>query len=338
MLTVDDVDPHRGATAMTRARQTALFLVIALGGSYLIGWYWVTHPRHGWITQFLMWTPAVAALVLQAIRREPPRALGFRIDGAGPWIAAVLYPFAMISACLALAYLLQAVIGGDIIHYQGEVMSAEIFGVEASGVRLLPLRFALVLYVMLPWLALAVAYRLELPEKLGPGRHVGRAALWAGLWWLSPGPWWLPNGSLGEELGWRGWLVRVWRDRPVTALALTATAWPAFHLPVILVVPQLQSFVPALSFLLSIAAAAAAFQALYLWSGSIWPPAIAHLTWNAWNPFFLGNQYGGGPSMFGGEIWLINGEGVLGMVVNGAVTLVLVTRWRARQRRLERGR
>lgn len=38
---------------MTRAQQTALFLVLALGGAYAIGWYWVTHPQHGWITQFL---------------------------------------------------------------------------------------------------------------------------------------------------------------------------------------------------------------------------------------------------------------------------------------------
>jgi membrane protease YdiL (CAAX protease family) len=86
--------------------------------------------------------------------------------------------------------------------------------------------------------------------------------------------------------------------------------------------------IPALWFLLSGAAAAAAFQALYLWSGSIWPPALAHLTWNAWNPLLLGNQYGASPSIFGGKIWLINGEGLLGMLVNGGVTLFFVLRWR----------
>jgi membrane protease YdiL (CAAX protease family) len=317
---------------MTRAKQTALFLVLALGLGYAVGWYWVTHPKQGWITQFMMWCPAVAALVLQAIRREPPRALGFRFEGAGVWIAAFLYPVALVGACVALAYLLQAVIGGDIIHFQPEVMPGKRFGSDESGLRLVPAILKLVLLILLPWLALAVAYRLELPEKLGRGRHLARAALWGGLFWIGPGPWWLPNGSLGEELGWRGWLVRVWRDRPLTALALTATAWPAFHLPVILMMPPLQSFVPAVSFLLSIAAAAAAFQALYLWSGSIWPPAIAHLCWNVWNPFFLGNQYGGGPSIFGGEIWLINGEGVLGMVVNGAITVFFIARWRRQQR------
>jgi membrane protease YdiL (CAAX protease family) len=318
---------------MTRGRQTALFLALALGGGWAVGAYWVTHKEAWWVSQFLMWTPGVAALVLQAIRREPPRALGFRFQHGGAWVAAVLYPFALIASCLALAYAIQAFTASDIIHFQPEQVKEKIFGLERSGLDLVPIRFGFVLLLLVPWLALAVAYRLELPERLGPGRHIGRAALWAGLFWLSPGPWWLPNGSLGEELGWRGWLVRVWRDRPLTALALTATAWPAFHIPVIVLVPELHGFVPAVTFLLSIAAAAAAFQALYLWSGSIWPPAIAHITWNAWNPFFLGSQYGGGPSMFGGEIWLINGEGVLGMIVNGLVTLVLISRWRLRERR-----
>jgi membrane protease YdiL (CAAX protease family) len=182
-----------------------------------------------------------------------------------------------------------------------------------------------------PWLLLALAYRFELPEKLGAGRHLARAALWGGVFWLYPGPWWLPPGCIGEELGWRGWLVRTWRDRPLTALALSAAAWASFHLPVVALEPPLHSLVPALAFLLSVASAAAAFGALYLWSGSVWPPVIAHFTWNFWNPFFLGNQYGGGHAIFGGQLWLINGEGLLGMLVNGAVTFALVRSWRTQR-------
>jgi len=320
------------SASFTRAKQTALFVVIALGGSYAIGALWVAHPDKGWLSQYLMWTPGIAALVLQLVRREPPRALGFRFTGAAPWVAALLFPLAVIAACVALGYAIRAITGSDVIHFQPDTVRHEFLGIEAQGMALVPLMAAVIVLVLVPWLVVALAYRFELPEKLGRGRHVARAALWAGVFWFYPGAWWAPPGSIGEELGWRGWLVRVWRDRPLTALALTATVWPAFHLPVIALVPQLHSFVPALSFLLSIAAAAGVFQALYLWSGSIWPPVIAHFTWNAWNPFFLGNQYGGGASIFGGEIWLINGEGVLGMVVNGAITVALVVRWRRRQR------
>ncbi len=317
---------------MTRTRQTALFLAIALGGSAAIGSLWVARPEWWWLSQFLMWSPGIAALVLQAVRREPPRALGFAFTGAGPWVAAFVYPFAVIACCVGLAYAIQATSGLAIIHFQPETIELEVFGVHTAGLQAVPLRLARQLLLMvLPWLVLALAYRHQLPERLGPGRHAARGLLWAGVWWCNPGPWWLPPGNIGEELGWRGWLVRVWRDRPITALGLTASAWAAFHTPVIVLVPALHSVVPAASFLLSIAAAAAAFQAFYLWSGSVWPPIIAHTTWNFWNPFFLGNQYGGGgPSVFGGEQWLINGEGTLGMIVNLAVTAVLVMRWRSR--------
>jgi membrane protease YdiL (CAAX protease family) len=318
---------------MTRARQTALFLAIALGGSYAIGALWVARPEWRWLSQFLMWTPGLAAIVLQSVRREPPRALGFHFTGAGPWVVAFLYPFGVIAACVVLGFAIQSVTGGDVIHFQPESVQFEVFGVDASGMTLVPLFVARALVIMAPWLVLALAYRHELPEKLGAGRHAARAALWAGVFWFNPGPWWMPPGVIGEELGWRGWLVRVWRDSPITALALSASAWALFHLPIIALQPPLQSFVPALSFLLSIAAAAAAFQALYLWSGSVWPPVIAHLSWNLWNPFFLGSQYGPSPSIFGGELWLINGEGVLGMLVNGAITVALILRWRRRERR-----
>ena len=320
--------PTTGMIGMDRTRQTALFLAIALGGSYLIGGLWIATQK-GWLSQYLMWTPGVAALVLQAIRREPPRALGFRFTGAGPWLAAFLYPFGVIAACVGLAYAIRLVTGRDVIHIRPDAVRTQIFGIDASGVAQIPLRLLRQVLRMLPWLALALAYRYELPEKLGRGRHVARAALWGGVFWFNTGFWWLPPGTIGEELGWRGWLVRVWRDRPLTALALGAAAWAAFHLPVVVLMPPLHAFVPALAFLASIAAAAAAFQALYLWSGSIWPPVVAHFSWNFWNPFFLGNQYGSSPSFFGGEIWLINGEGLLGMLVNGAITLVLVLRWRA---------
>ena len=315
---------------MTRARQTGLFLAIALGGSMAIGSLWVARPAWWWLSQFLMWTPGIAALVLQAIRREPPRALGFAFTGAGPWVGALVYPFGVIACCVGLAYAIGAISGAPIIWFQPETIELKVWGVQTEGLATVPVRLAFQLVLMVPWLVLALAYRYQLPERLGRGRHAARGLLWAAVWWFNPGPWWLPPGSIGEELGWRGWLVRVWRDRPIAALALSASAWATFHTPVIVLQPELHSVVAAGSFLLSIAAAAAAFQALYLWSGSVWPPVIAHTTWNMWNPFFLGNQYGGGPSVFGGELWLINGEGALGMIVNLVVTALLVMRWRSR--------
>ncbi len=316
---------------MTRPRQTAVFLAIALGGSYAIGIVWVRHPSWGWLSQFLMWTPGIAGLLVQGLRREPPRTMGFAIGRPLPWLVAFVFPFCVIATCVVLAYALRAITGADIIHFQPEVVTRMLFGTKATGLDLVPVLLTRNLMLIAPWLVLALAYQYKLPERLGAGRHAVRAALWAGVFWFNPGPWWLPPGSIGEELGWRGWLVRTWRDRPVTGLALSACAWAAFHVPVIVLQEPLHSVIPAAAFLFSIAAAAAAFQALYLVSGSVWPPAIAHFTWNTWNPLLLGSQYGGGPSIFSGEIWLINGEGVLGMVVNATITIALIRYWLRRR-------
>ncbi len=46
------------------------------------------------------------------------------------------------------------------------------------------------------------------------------------------------------------------------------------------------------------------------------------------------HQYGGGPTIFGGGLWLINGERVLGMVVNATITVVLVRHWLRRSAQL----
>src|SRR5437870_4292282 len=103
---------------MTRPQQTALFLAGALGGSYTIGAIWIAHPDWGWLSQYLMWSPGAAGLVLQALHRQPPRMMGFRFTGVGPWLAAFLYPPIVIAACIALGYAIRAVTGADVIHFQ----------------------------------------------------------------------------------------------------------------------------------------------------------------------------------------------------------------------------
>ena len=72
-----------------------------------------------------------------------------------------------------------------------------------------------------------------------------------------------------------------------------------------------------------------AYAALYLASRSVWPCVVLHFTWNVWNPFFLGDVYGGQPGLFGGAVWAFNGEGLFGLLINGTVTLLLVRRFRA---------
>ena len=93
-----------GQSSAPRAKQTALFLAFALGGAYAVGALWIARPQWGWLSQYLMWTPGLAGLAVQLLRRQPPRTMGFRFTGAGPWLAAFLYPFAVIAACVAPAF------------------------------------------------------------------------------------------------------------------------------------------------------------------------------------------------------------------------------------------
>ena len=51
------------------------------------------------------------------------------------------------------------------------------------------------------------------------------------------------------------------------------------------------------------------------------PPVLLHLTWNILNPWVLGNVYTNAEGFVAGQVILISGEGLLGLVV-GLVTLV----------------
>lgn len=328
------------APILNRALETALFIVLTLSISWLIGWQWVRHPEQGFLTQWLMCTPGIVGVVLSyVIRREPPRAVGLAFTGAWPWIVALLYPFAMAAAAIALAYAIRVITGdSSFIYFQPEA-------VKTGGWLGLPLRpgLALVwvrmlrnLWMLAPWLLVAFIYRVGaverlaalLPSPLRPLHHLLRLAMLL-LVMLCYGSLTVPPGAIGEEVGWRGTLVRHFADRPLLAVAITAPLWAAFHLPVVFAVAQAGNLAQNVVFLGSIAAAATPFAALYLWSRSLWPCVVLHYTWNVWNPFLLGDVYGGGAGLFGGRCWIFNGEGLFGMLFSGALTVWLVRRWQS---------
>ena len=94
--------------------------------------------------------------------------------------------------------------------------------------------------------------------------------------------------SLGEELGWRGYLLprllAVGRNR---ALLVTGLIWAAWHLPLIFLTPLYHAdgnrwlVVPL--FVATIVAGSFFFGYLRLWTDSTWPAALAHSAHNgAW--------------------------------------------------------
>ena len=92
--------------------------------------------------------------------------------------------------------------------------------------------------------------------------------------------------SLGEELGWRGYLLpqllSMGRRR---ALVLVGLVWVAWHMPLIFLTPLYHAsgsrLVVVPLFVGTIVAASFFFGYLKVWTGSVWPASLAHTAHNA---------------------------------------------------------
>jgi len=102
--------------------------------------------------------------------------------------------------------------------------------------------------------------------------------------------------SLGEELGWRGYLLpqllSVGRTR---ALVLVGLIWAAWHMPLIFLTPLYHAggnrLIVLPLFVGTIVAGTFFFGYLRIWTGSVWPASIAHTahntTWGTLGAFTL---------------------------------------------------
>jgi hypothetical protein len=325
---------------MSTRKETLWFIALALLLSWGVGAWWLQDERRYLLIRLLMCVPGLVAIgCAWAFRREMPRAAGFEWTGWRPWVAAMAYPWIMVLFCLGLAYGWRLLSGQPtfIVMRPLEAFSFRLSGTLAfRGAAALAAAAALWVAFLLPWLLVAAAYRARWPDRL-------KAALppaWAWLHHAFRGALFVPTflthgvfpGELGEEMGWRGHLVRRWADRPLVAAAITIPMWASFHLPVVF--SSAQKGHPVLNgvFLLSIGAAAVPFAAFYLWSRSVWPCAVLHFSWNLWNPILLGNVYTGRPGLFAGQVRIFNGEALFGLIFNLILALALFAVWRRKAR------
>lgn len=329
-------------------RETIYFVVITLALAYaLAAVFHFTGERYGIIIHALMCVPGLLALLFMwTFRREPPRAAGVEFTGWKPWIAALFFPVGFEIVALALAYGVRGVTGRtDFIFFQPENVRTAFLGWEFQGIDALPVIAGRLLFALLLWLLIALAYRWHLPEQVRnilPAtlkwlHHAFRVLLWLPVFFIPyifQGRTFDLPGELGEEIGWRGYLVRRWMARPLIAAAITMPVWALFHLPVSFFDAQRGHYFQNITFLLSLAIFAAIFQAFYLWSRSIWACAVLHLSWNTWNDVVLGDVYSWEPGLFGGQFWIFNGEGLFGLLINGAIAFWLLRRW-AKQSKIQ---
>ena len=311
-------------------RETAAFIALTLVVTYLLGAAFIwTGARHRLIIHLIMWTPGLIALALMwGLRREPPRTVGFAFTGWRPWIAGTLYPVAIVATSVGLAYFVRMLSGrADFIVFDPANLVTPLLGRLLQGLSGAAAILGELLLTLLLWVLIALASRRGLTERQP---RLQRLLLWLPVFFvpflLTRGYPDLP-GELGEEIGWRGYLVRRYRARPLTAAAITMPVWALFHLPVVFFPAQQGHYLQNAAFLASIAVQAVPIQALYLWSGSVWPCAAFHLTWNTWNELVLGDVYGWAPGLFSGQFWVFNGEGPFGLLLNGVAALWLLLRW-----------
>jgi uncharacterized protein len=92
--------------------------------------------------------------------------------------------------------------------------------------------------------------------------------------------------SLGEELGWRGYLLPQLLSMGRTpAIVLVGLVWAAWHMPLIFLTPLYHAsgnrLIVVLLFVGTIVAGSFFFGYLRLWTGSVWPASLAHTAHNA---------------------------------------------------------
>lgn len=83
--------------------------------------------------------------------------------------------------------------------------------------------------------------------------------------------------AIGEEFGWRGWLVSQLETRPFWQLAsFSSLVWVVWHLPALPLIVGDGGWEPGAAYLLAIASWAPFMVVLRLWSGSVWPAVVIH--------------------------------------------------------------
>jgi membrane protease YdiL (CAAX protease family) len=255
----DDARPAPGDL-----RHVVVFTGLAIALAWLVALpLWtgdgLASPWFPLVAVAVMTTPAVAALVVVLLLerpRHPARVLGLwpltpvrRLLGYGA--LALVVPIALVLAALPVGALL-GVYPADFTGFSGfrAVLDQQL---RAAGVEELPLPIGTLVAVQLATIPLGALINL------------------------------LP--ALGEELGWRGWLLPKFLPLgAVPAVLVSGVIWGLWHAPLILLgynYPDAPGWLGLTCMVAMCVLVGAVFGWLRLRSGSVWPAALAHGAFNA---------------------------------------------------------
>ncbi len=260
----------------TTGRAVLVFLLIAFGLSWLVALpLWLSGDGLGtWggagvaiLGVAMMCTPAIAALVACLAVERPARGTRLRTLGISSGVSArrligylalgIIVPVALILVALPIGAAL-GVYPADFAGLSGfrALVDAQL---SAAGVGELPIPIEALLALQFVQVLLGVGINL------------------------------LP--ALGEELGWRGWLLpKLLRLGTIPAILLSGVIWGLWHAPLILLgynYPTAPGWLGVLSMTGMCVVVGGIFGWLRIRGGSVWPAAVAHAAFNASAGFFL---------------------------------------------------
>jgi membrane protease YdiL (CAAX protease family) len=242
-------------------RPVLIFLLLAYGLAWLVALpLWLDgglrHPLFGVLAIAVMATPAIAALiVVRFVERPASIASTLGLATYRPLgrfffflVLALLLPVLIVLAALAVGAFL-GLYPADVAEYSG--FRAVVQGAAAAVLDSVPIE-----------LLVAAQFLNVLAGAL-----------------INVVP------ALGEELGWRGWLLpRLLPYGTVTALVVSGAAWGLWHAPLILLgynYPFAPGWLGMLAMVVTTVLLGTVFAWLRLRSDSVWPAALAHGSLNA---------------------------------------------------------
>lgn len=255
-------------------RSAAIFV----GLTCVISWSFVWAVRSGlsispWaFALVLMWIPGTVALVLRGTFREGLGDAGFRSGAGRYWLLAYAVPFLMASATYLIAMALQLV--SLTPHLQEQSMFGPV-----------PLRLA--------WWAPEAGTVGLLAQRLLVTSTIGVTVGFA--------------YALGEEIGWRGYLLpKLVEGRARFPIFICGVVWGVWHMVFVLLMYEHHRVANALLYGLLCLAGGVFICWVRLASGSVFVAAVAHSAYNSFFQNFYDHSFTGPTKwLWAGDVGLL---------------------------------